>query len=82
MFAFADDKVFLSETYIGLKKVLSCLQVYFGDNLLEMNVDKTQIVLFQKGGFGHKKKLTKLKYNNEDLDNVGSYTYLEVPFAQ
>ena len=55
--AYADDIVLLADSYVGMKKVLLYFHEYCLINKLTVNLDKTKIVLFQKGGHGHKKNL-------------------------
>lgn len=82
LLAFADDMVFLSDSYIQLKSIVKHLQDYFTLNELDLNVQKTNIVLFQKGGHGHKKKLSPVLYKGKEIEFVKSYVYLGVPFTQ
>ena len=57
LLAYADDIVILSESYIGMKKILISLFEYCQINRLNVNLKKTKIALFQKGGHGHKKNM-------------------------
>ena len=54
LLAYADDIAILSDSYIGMKKILEYLSKYCLINKLTINVKKTKIVLFQKKGHGHK----------------------------
>lgn len=67
MLAFADDKVFLADSYIMMKHIINHLQEYLNLNKLEVNICKTKIIIFQKGGHGHK-KLTPLKYQGKEIN--------------
>ena len=49
LIAFADDLVFLADSYIYLKKIVKHLEDYFRLNGLDVNVLKTKIIVFQKG---------------------------------
>ena len=47
---YADDMVLLSETIDGLQQMLNTLSSYTKDWNLEVNIDKTKIVIFRNGG--------------------------------
>ena len=79
---YADDLVILSDSYIGMKKILVNLKEYCLANSLIVNIKKTKIILFQKGGHGHKKKYSPLLYGSQTVEFVKEYTYLGVTFAQ
>jgi len=75
---FADDMVLLSTSPVFLQRKINTLQAYFSSLGLEVNLAKTKIVIFRKGGrvaLG-----TKFYYGEEEIEIVPSYTYLGVPF--
>lgn len=82
MLAFADDMVFMAESYIMFKRIIKELEEYFALNKLTVNIKKTNAILFQKGGFSGVKRLPPLFYKNEKIDFVNEYTYLGVPFVK
>ena len=55
---FADDLVIMSETPTGLQSALSKLQKYTEDWNLTININKTKVIIFNKGGH----KISKLKF--------------------
>ena len=69
----ADDIVMLSESENGLKGMLKALEEYTSENMLEVNTDKTKIMIFNKTG-----RLMRRNYtlNGVQLENVRSYKYL------
>ena len=78
LLAYADDIVFLADSYIGMKKVLKIFYEYCQVNKLSINLKKTKIILFQKGGHGHKKKFTPLLFGSDVVEYVKEYEYLGV----
>ena len=48
---FADDVALLSTTPTGLQKQLDCLKTCCQEMKMEVNKDKTKIMVFRKGGF-------------------------------
>jgi hypothetical protein len=76
---FADDLVLLSETPEGLQRSLDKLNEYCKKWLLEINPDKTKIVIFNKAGRTIKDH--KFNYNGYNIESVGSYTYLGIIFS-
>ena len=69
----ADDIVILSESETGLKEMLGALEEYTSQNKLEINTDKTKVMIFNKTG-----RLLRRNYyiNGVQLENVRSYKYL------
>ena len=69
----ADDIVLLSESENGLKGMLRVVEEYTSQNMLEINTDKTKIMIFNKTG-----RLMRRNYciNGVKLENVRSYKYL------
>lgn len=82
MLAFADDMVFMADTPVWLRRIIKHLEEYFQLNGLEVNIKKTNIVVFQKGGFAHKAKLSKFLFNGKPIEFAKTYTYLGVTFNQ
>ena len=46
----ADDLLLLSKTEIGLKNMLKDVELYFTANGLQLNLDKTKCMIFNKTG--------------------------------
>lgn len=73
---YADDSVLFSETEQGLQDMLDCLQQYTSKGKLKVNVDKTKIVVFRKGGRLSNKY--SWNYNNELIDIAENLNYLGI----
>ena len=76
---FADDSLLLSDTITGLQNQLNILNNQSTRLGLDVNLSKTKIVVFRKGGF--LSRYEKWTYNNEPLQVVNSYKYLGVDFT-
>ena len=76
---YADDNVLLSDTPIGLQSKLNILHTQSKRLGLEVNLDKTKIIVFRKGGFLG--KFEKWNYDGVPIEVVNSYTYLGVEFS-
>ena len=71
---FADDMVILSNSPSDLQNSLNLLQTYCNKWGLEVNPEKSKIVVFRKrGGVKHDEKWT---YNDVPLEVVNSFNYL------
>ena len=76
---FADDVVLLSDTAVGLQNQLNVLR-YESDRLgLEVNLDKTNVMVFRKGGF--LAAIEKWWYGNEQIKVTNKYKYLGIVFT-
>ena len=71
---FADDTVIFSETKEGLQMGLDSLWEYCLKWGLTVNIDKTKIVVFRKGG--KLKANDRWNYGGEIIDIVSSFKYL------
>ena len=76
---YADDNVLFSDTPIGLQTKLNLLFKQSTRLGLDVNLDKSKIIVFRKGG-----RLNKHEhwyYNNCKVEVVNSYSYLGVNFT-
>ena len=73
---FADDAVLFSETPEGLQKSLDIFETYCQKWNLTVNVEKTKVVVFRKGG--NLARNERWTYNNHQLEIVTSFNYLGV----
>lgn len=73
---YADDMVIFSESVLGLQNMLDTLYEYTSKWSLSVNIDKTKIVVFRKGGRVHVEE--KWYYNNKEIEVVDNFTYLGV----
>ena len=78
---YADDLILISHTAEGLQTALNTLSQFCNDWLLNINLKKTKVVIFQK-------KLRKstlndhyFHINREKIETVSNYTYLGVNFT-
>ena len=75
---YADDVILLSQNETGLQNCLNKLENYCTDWCLDVNLDKTKVLIFNKAG---KLYNYEFKYNGETLENVREYKYLGVIFC-
>ena len=69
----ADDLLLLSETETGLNNMLEDLNLYSYENLLEINLDKTKCMIFNKTG----RLIRRTFYlGNKKVDMTREYKYL------
>jgi hypothetical protein len=75
---FADDMVLLSKSADGLQTCLNKLREYCSKWKLQVNLSKTKVIIFNKGG--HKITKYTFLYNGMPLEVVQNYTYLGINF--
>ena len=75
---YADDVVLLPESAAGLQDKLKRLEEFCDDWRLNVNTDKTKIIVFSKAVRIIK---SKFKFKNETIDGVSSYRYLGLYFS-
>lgn len=76
---FADDLVLMASSPIRMKKLISTLAIYCKENLLEVNLSKSKMIVFRRGG-----KLAQafnFSYNGSPVEIVSTFTYLGVEFC-
>ena len=76
---FADDLSLLSDTVGGLQNQLNILKQQPERLGLAINLSKTQVVVFRKGG--HLAKIEKWFYGDQELQIVNVYKYLGLDFT-
>ena len=76
---FADDIVLISDTPRGLQNQLDVLSSACKDLFLHINLDKTKVMVFRKGGFLGKHK--KWHLDGKNIEVVDEYTYLGYTFT-
>lgn len=72
--AYADDMVLLAENEEGMVHMLGKLESYLDRKKLEVNVGKTKVMRFRKGG-GRMKKV-KWRWKGKEMEEVKEFTYL------
>lgn len=75
---YADDLVILADSPADMNRKLTALSKYCQANSLTINADKTKIVQCRSGGANLD---IKFFYRKTEIETVGDYTYLGVPFA-
>ncbi|BET00808.1 Reverse transcriptase (RNA-dependent DNA polymerase) [Nesidiocoris tenuis] len=75
---YADDLVLLNESASGMRKVLGCLDEYCAINKLQVNSEKSKMVIFRKGG---KTQDYKFRCAGKELELVSQFKYLGVVFS-
>lgn len=76
---FADDLILLSESAVGLQRCIDKLQEYCSKWCLSVNMDKTKVIIFNKGG----SRITKFRFRfmDNDIEIVNNYCYLGIIFS-
>ena len=75
---YADDVILLSQNEVGLQNCLKKLEHYCADWCLDVNLDKTKVLVFNKAGKLYKHEF---KFNCETVESVREYKYLGVTFS-
>ena len=76
---FADDLILLSDSALGLQNCLTELEKYCRKWKLTVNIKKTKILIFNKGG--HIIKRFKFYLDDSELETVTNYCYLGIVFS-
>ena len=74
---FADDMVLLAESEEDLNELMAEVEAYCREWHLEVNVDKTKVMVTSKDG----DKSAKVMYGQTELECVKAYTYLGTVFT-
>ena len=75
---YADDVILLSQSGVGLQNCLKKLENYCADWCLNVNLDKTKVLVFNKAGKLYKHEF---KFNGKTVESVREYKYLGVTFC-
>jgi len=76
---YADDIIIMAETPEHLQLGLNILEQYYNKWKLKLNKNKTQIIVFRKGGLLPRN--LKFYYDNTELEIVSSFMYLGINFT-
>ena len=76
---FADDIACISDTISGLQKELNILNNYCQTYKLKVNVEKTKVLVFKKGGQLSRRE--KWYFDGNQLEVVNSFSYVGVDFT-
>lgn len=74
---FTDNVAMMADSAEGLREMLKDLERFSEESGLEVNENKTKIMVFRKGGRVGKEKWS---YKNKELEVVGEYKYLRFWF--
>ena len=72
---YADDIVLLSDSKEGLQNCLNALSNYCSSWKLQVNTEKSKVIVFNSIG---KSFINELYYNDETLETVSNYCYLGI----
>ena len=75
---YADDVILLSSTHAGLQQKLDKLHDYCKDWCLNINTNKTKIIIFNKAG---RHLSEKFVFGQTDINCIHQYKYLGVKFS-
>ena len=76
---YADDLVLISKSKFGLENCLKILESFNQKWLLDLNYQKTKILVFQNSG--RKPKNVTFYINKKEIQIVHEYTYLGITFS-
>lgn len=79
MLMFADDIALVADTVAGLQNHLNALKKHCLEWKLNVNVEKTKVVIFKNGGCPSKNE--KWFYNDKKIETVSSFNYVGVNFT-
>ena len=75
---FADDIAIISDTVIRLQLQLKCLHTFCEQSKLTVNVLKTKIIVFKRGG--GLSQAERWTYNNCNIEIVNDFWFVGVCF--
>ncbi|XP_071052447.1 uncharacterized protein [Onthophagus taurus] len=79
MLAYADDIVVMAREAVEMKEMIKTLEKYFRGKGLEVNVGKTRMMKFCKGG---RKRTENWRWEGKEIEEVREYTYLGYVFRE
>ena len=79
MLLFADDIALISDTISGLQKQLDILLKYCKEYKMIVNIIKTKVMVFRRGGMLSRRE--KWKYNGKILEVVNGFQYVGLMFS-
>ena len=79
MLMFDDDVALIADTIVGLQRQLNILSEFSLVNKIDVNIAKTNIVVFKRGG--RLAASERWTYRNEPLTVVNSFSYVGVNFT-
>jgi len=79
MLMFADDVARISDTVINLQRQLNTLVEFCTEYEIDVNVNKTKVVVFKRGGRLSQKE--KWMFDGERLSVVNNFSYVGIMFT-
>ena len=79
-FAYADDEVVLAEREEGVEGMMRRLERYFEEKKLQLNVEKTKMMRFRKGGGRYKE--VEWRCRRKSIMEVKEFKYLGYVFKR
>ena len=79
MLLYADDIVIFADSADDLQNSLDILYDYCQKWRLKINIEKSKVMIFRKGG--RLERNTLFKYGDTELEIVSKYTYLGIVFT-
>lgn len=74
--AYADDTVLLAKDEAGMREMMRGCERYMDHKKLTVNVSKTKMMVFSRGGKKGRKKERTWKWKNEIIEEVDEFEYL------
>lgn len=71
----------LADSQVDLRKSLQAFHEHANEYKLEVNLDKTKLIIFRKGGHHRLKKLTSFSCGVAQVEIVNQYNYLGIIFS-
>ena len=72
--AYADDIILMATKESDMKGLLKRMEMYLARKNLQLNVEKSKVVTFRKGG--GKKTVVEWKWRRESIGEVNEFKYL------
>ncbi|CAD6242993.1 GSCOCG00009629001-RA-CDS, partial [Cotesia congregata] len=80
--AYADDTAMVAESEEEMREMMKLGERYFKKRKLEVNVGKTKMMKFSKGGGRGRRKKRTWKWEGEDIEEVKNFSYLGYIFMR
>lgn len=81
LLAYADDVVIVAEDAAQLKEVFRILKSYFAKHAMTMNINKTKVMTFSRGGRLSREQWLWNKTTKEEFEEVRRFKYLGFTFS-
>ena len=78
---YADDIVLVASKEKELKRLISRLQKYLDKRKLMVNVEKSKVLVFSKGGGGRRRK-TEWRWKGKVIEEVREFNHLSITLTK